>query len=340
MQDYNETNCNTMQDNNITDIEILQDVSPTGKQRPWSEKKLNNQLLATAYDSVNESKAFRLRQCSNFLTFSVNPCTGAKTLKTANFCRVRLCPVCQWRRSLKVFGQMTRIIDAINATKPLAYIFLTFSVVNCQPEDLDDSLNKIIYSFKKFTKNVAFKKAVKGWYRGLEVTHNLNKYTRDKQGNVIANPCYDTFHPHIHMICAVNDSYFSGSNYIAQSKWAEMWKSSSGVDYDPQFYIKRVKGNTSEAIAEVAKYPLKDGDYIIPTDWDMTVNTVRVLDNALDNRRFVAFGGVFREWHKKLNLDDSENGDFIHADEYAVSDSYPLATYVWNTGYTQYTREP
>ena len=34
----------------------------------------------------------------------------------------------------------------------------------------------------------------------------------------------------------------------------------------------------------------------------------------LQNRHLVAFGGKFKEIHKKLNLDDSIDGDLIHTD--------------------------
>ena len=41
------------------------------------------------------------------------------------------------------------------------------------------------------------------------------------------------------------------------------------LDYMPQVNVKRVKGNTAEAVTEVAKYSAKDSDYVIEKDLDL-----------------------------------------------------------------------
>ena len=53
----------------------------------------------------------------------------------------------------------------------------------------------LIISFvnRKKVKNVVI-----GYFRGLEVTHNLDKNSND----------YDTYHPHFNIILMVNKSYF------------------------------------------------------------------------------------------------------------------------------------
>ena len=38
----------------------------------------------------------------------------------------------------------------------------------------------------------------------------------------------------------------------------------------------------------------------------MTDDAVYILDKALAHRRLTAFGGILKEYHKKLNLDDAE----------------------------------
>ena len=43
------------------------------------------------------------------------------------------------------------------------------------------------------------------------------------------------------------------------------------LDYMPQVNVKRVKGNTAEAVAEVAKYSAKDSDYVIEKDLDLSM---------------------------------------------------------------------
>lgn len=284
------------------------------------------ELLAHVYDQIDVKKAERLRGCASQLFYAVQP-NGRKRLVSANFCRVRLCPTCQWRRTLKTFSQMQRIMAAVEADKPRAYLVLTLTVRNCSPDQLNDTLDQMSEAFHKMKQYKKFKDAVQGWYRGTEITHNLTE---------------NTYHPHFHVVLAVNPSYFHDSKrYIPQKDWVQLWKKAMRLDYDPNVDIRRVKGNdpasVSAAIAEIAKYTVKGSDYLIPDDWDLTLETVALLDQVLNKRRFIGFGGIFKDWHKKLNLDDPDDGDLVHTDdEPPASDLDPIVVYQWSTGYKQY----
>lgn len=315
------------QKSQVDKAEILTDKSATGRERPWREKKMANQLLALAYDKVNERKASRLRECGTFLAFNLRE-DGTKKLTHMSSCRVRLCPLCAWRRSLKVHAHTVQILDAMQGE--YAYVFLTLTVRNCAGNQLASELDKLMVAWQRLTQRKAFRVAVKGWYRGLEVTHNVNPISAS----------YDTFHPHFHCLLAVNKHYFKGENYLKKSDWAQLWQRALRVDYEPVVDVRRVKGTTSAAVAEAAKYTVKDADYIRPDDWDLTVDTVKILDFALDGRRLVAYGGEMKEWHKKLNLDDEVDGDLINVgdDESKAALTDREVCYFWHTGYGQYIR--
>lgn len=315
------------QKSQVDKAEILTDKSATGRERPWREKKMANQLLALAYDKVNERKASRLRECGTFLAFNLRE-DGTKELTHMSSCRVRLCPLCAWRRSLKVHAHTVQILDAMQGE--YAYVFLTLTVRNCAGNQLASELDKLMAAWQRLTQRKAFRVAVKGWYRGLEVTHNVNPLSAS----------YDTFHPHFHCLLAVNKHYFKGENYLKKSDWAQLWQRALRVDYEPVVDVRRVKGTTSAAVAEAAKYTVKDADYIRPDDWDLTVDTVKILDFALDGRRLVAYGGEMKEWHKKLNLDDEVDGDLINVgdDKSKAALTDREVCYFWHTGYGQYIR--
>ena len=80
--------------------EILQDFSSTGKERPWKLHKQENLQLVKIYKTAREkninlitdSRLFDLEHCADTLLFAENV-EGKKKLKSANFCRLRLCPV-------------------------------------------------------------------------------------------------------------------------------------------------------------------------------------------------------------------------------------------------------
>jgi plasmid rolling circle replication initiator protein Rep len=222
-----------------------------------------------------------------------------------NSCRVKLCPMCQWRRSLKTAANLSRVIEGMKTEKDYALIFLTLTVRNCDGVDLKRTLDEMQKGWDRFSRRAMVKRAVKGYFKGLEITHNINPLS----------PSYDTYHPHFHCMLAVNTSYFKSKEYVKLSQWNFMWRKTMKLDYIPVVDVRRIKDNTGGAVAEVAKYSVKEGDYLIMEDWDLTVETVKVLDVALDNRRMISYGGKMSEWHKKLNLDDEEDGDLVNVGE-------------------------
>jgi len=211
------------------------------------------------------------------------------------------------------------------------------------------------------------KPAIVGWFRGLEVTHDVNEYITPwmyenkkrrgyykKLGLKIGdlNPSYDTYHPHFHILLAVHSSFFSGQKYISQQRWVELWKESLGVDYAPIVHIQKVKpkreGQTVEgAVAEIGKYTVKGEDYLTD-DLEQTDLAVSVFDSALANRRLIAYGGILREIRKELKLADVEEADLIHVDDEDETKHHKCSVcgsdlmevvYTWNFGLRNYVRK-
>ena len=199
-------------------------------------------------------------------------------------------------------------------------------------DELKDELDKILKAFNNFMRRKEMK-AIKGWFRGLEITHNT-----DKKSN-----SYDTYHPHIHMILAVNKSYFTSRDYINQKRFRELWQESLGIDYEPMVNIKRFKASNQKEIekslAETSKYTVEKDDFLLEDDYEMTDKTVAILDKALAYRRLVAWGGVLKKIHKELNLDDIETGDLVKTDledEDLRGLDYYIECVGWNFGLSNY----
>lgn len=351
-------------------IEILSDKSSTGKERPWRERKIENQTVEECYrrlaigSSEREywnKRADRLRDCGVHLWFNVySDGNGGEMMKVkhAESCCIRLCPLCTWRRSIKIQTHTRKILESMQAEKEYKYILVTLTVPNVTGAELSDKISDMMRAWNIFNKYNRFTKAVKGWYRGLEITHNLQKYKFkyikkdgkkqrvtlvDDNGKPIPNPFYDTYHPHFHCIFAVNPSYFNDRTYIKRDEWLAMWQKAMKDPTITQVDVRKVKpkngANTSDivgAVCEVAKYTVKSGDYVLPWDWDMSCKSVEVLDKALANRRLVAFGGVMKDWHKKLNLDDEIDGNLIEDGETPNGEVIREVCAFWNVGYQQY----
>jgi len=313
--------------------QILRDKDKTGKERPWREKKEKTVLLAKSYKRLGSKKTYRVSECSTYLEFRKSLECESKKLFKANFCKVRLCPMCVWRREKKIFGQVSKVMDKSLNDKEYRFIFLTLTCQNIEGSELSNTLDKLFHSYKKMFERKSIKKAIKGWFRALEVTHNLDDSSKD----------YDTYHPHFHVILMVNKSYFNKADlYLSQFDWTSLWKESLGVEYTPIVHVTAFKTGTKKQVAksvsESAKYTVKDNDYLLPNDDEMTDSAVMILDDALANRRLVAFGGELRKIHKELNLDDAENGDLINTDNDDIREDVGVVIerYKWHVGYKQY----
>ena len=278
-------------------------------------------------------RVIRVMNCGNFLEFRHYQDKTMK-LHSANFCKVRLCPMCSWRRSLKIFGQVSAIMHELDKTKEYDYNFLTLTTRNVHHEDLSDSIDLLYKAWNKLSKRKRFKNSIHGFFKALEVTYNYKE---------------DTWHPHLHIIQVVRKDYYKRKDlYIPQKEWSELWQKSLQVDYTPIIDIRKVRGrkgqDKSSAVSETAKYSVKDKDYIIADIWNeidekRTDKNVKTLDAALANRRLASFGGIMAELHKKLNLDDSEDGNLIntHNDEDLHEElDYIIKRYRWDIGFQQY----
>lgn len=324
--------------NEIVNKLVLEDINPnTGKKYDWQGLKLKSLEVADTFRFISYDKkddyflrrADKVAGCSNFLEFRRYFETNERKLHKGYFCKDPLCPGCMVRRSRKLYGQVAKVMDV--AIKDYEFLFLTLTVKNCEPDKLVETLDLMFNAWHKMFMRKAIKNAFKGYFRALEVTHNTD----------INSPSYDTYHPHFHVILAVRKGYFTGKEYLKQKELMELWKSCLGVDYDPVVDVRRfrTKNNKQRAksLAEAAKYTVKDSDYLIEDNFELSKSSVYILALALKRRRLIAFGGVLKEIHKKLNLDDPLDGDLVNTDA-EIQDlenlNYIIETFRWGVGIT------
>lgn len=322
----------------MTDIEgVNQELRDHKGHRevPWKDKKLVTQLLADSYFRLNkENKALRVQECATYLEFRRFLEDGSLKLQHANFCKVRLCPMCAWRRSLKIFAQVSQVMDLVVNEDKTAFLFLTLTCRNVEGKDLSLQIDELFKAYELLVKRKAVKDISMGWFRALEVTHNLHT---------------NTYHPHFHVVMGVDQKYFVNPDvYLSHEKWVNLWKQSMRVDYIPVVDVRRVKSaskSLEKTVAEVAKYTVKEGDFLIrdkdgQIQEEATDQTVQILDHALARRRLVAFGGPFRQIQRQLKLDDMEEGNLVLTDQEEIrSDlAYVIEKYSWHVGYKSYIK--
>lgn len=307
-------------------------------KRRFAPKKEAASLLASSYERLGfYKKSERVSSCGSFLEFVAAPSKEWR-LRKANFCRERLCPMCSWRRSYKIFSQISKIMNVIE--NDFSFLFLTLTVPNVSADKLNDTIDLLQAGWRRLIHHKRFKASVKGFFKVLEITRN-------KQNN--------TYHPHYHVILAVDERYFK-TVYISHSEWLDLWRWAMNDDSITQVDIRRCKSKQniksgekavkalSSAVAEVAKYSVKSADYlgkfnkegilISPYPNDDIDDFVSIFSSALYHRRLTALGGIFDVIAKQLQLDDVENGDLVHIDDNNIRSDvgYMVACYGWSCG--------
>ena len=259
-------------------------------------------------------------------------------LSNGYFCKDRLCPMCSWRRSLKIFSQVSMIMNEIE--HDYEFLFLTLTVPNCSGSELPATIDKLQYGFRRLLHMKKFKNAVKGYFKALEVTKSKNRFA------------YNCYHPHYHVILAVDKNYFQ-KDYVTHTQFLDMWRKAMKDPSITQVDIRRVlpkegdelrkdSKSYSSAVAEVAKYSVKSTDYILNVDVSKfetdelikPAKTILDLVLAFQDRRLCSFGGCFSDARKKLKLDDCEDGDLVHIDQNSIRSDvgYMIRKYEWDVG--------
>jgi plasmid rolling circle replication initiator protein Rep len=310
-----------------------------------------------------EKRSEDMKYCGSFLDFKIIKPDVMKLINS-NFCRVPLCPMCQWRKSMRVFFEVSKIMRVIEERYPdYISVFITLTLKNCSGEELSSTLDNIFKGWFDFMRSYTLnpeengkqRKIIKGWFRTLEVEYDPNelitqemynkkmKYCDDRGLSVgDKNPNFNMFHPHFHSIMLVDKSYFKGADYKHTEEWVQLWRKANKLDYDPICDIRRTynKKKQRDDVAEVAKYTYKDAEILNNNlSDDKNSDVVKYLSSALHGRRLYAYGGVMKEIAAELKFDNIDKADLINVDDDNIDSTLAImiVRYSWNMGLSNYT---
>lgn len=279
-------------------------------------------LLAAAWRRLGDiDRAVAVEQCGTYLEVSTMQ-DHSERITAANFCRQRLCPLCTWRRSARIFAATSQIMDYIDRTdNDHKYLFLTLTVRNCPGDQLAVTLDAMQQAWHRMCCNKAWQRRVIGSMRTLEITRN---------------PDDGTYHPHYHVILVVPANYARRSSglYWDHAAWQRAWAQAARLPYDPMVSIEAVKGGKRRGIEEMAHYLAKDTEYIIPEDTTATDSIVATLHEALSGRRLIAYSGIMLQAQRALRIRDPESGDLT--DDVRGDVAQCVRRYRWHAGLGSY----
>lgn len=235
---------------------------------------------------LTEQQYKRFEECGTFIGLSTED-----IIIQANFCKLRACPVCNKRNSVKKWHFIKTIADEINQSIKPKWLFLTLTVQNVKAEELNKKIDDLMASLNRLFSRKTWQKRVLGFFRSLEITYNKKA---------------DTYHPHYHILLVVPEDYFTNKDlYLETWQWREMWETSANLNYHCQMKIEEIKATKEQelsgAIAEVAKYAVKMSEVA-----KVSQEALKHILKAIKGRRLISYGGIIHESYKDKKDGDTE----------------------------------
>lgn len=272
----------------------------------YTEKKQRNQVFQNFIKRhIGENQMDLVENCNTFLSFVTDKTLEKKKLYKANPCKNRFCPVCAWRKARKDALGLSLMMQYVKQVESKSFIFLTLTTPNVTAEHLESEIKHYNESFRRLSNRKHFKSIAKGYVRKLEVTYNEER---------------DDYHPHFHVLIAVNKSYFKDTkSYISQQEWLDLWRDVTGISEITQVKVQKIRQNNNKELYEMAKYSGKDSDYLI---------NQKVFDafyKSLKGKQVLVYSGLFKEARKKL-----KDGDLDYLKEIDPTEYVYQIFYMWN----------
>lgn len=223
----------------------------------------------------SEVMNMRISDCAGLIGFLKAKEGEKRRLGGGNFCNSRFCPVCDWRKARKDGYVLQFLLNYVQKVKKKELIFLTLTAPNVVKEKLKEEIEDFNKAFKRLSEIKIFKAICKGYIRKLEVTFNEKE---------------NTYHPHFHVVIAVNKSYFTDAKlYITQKKWLGMWQKAKRNESITQVDIRKAKMIDMQSIMELATYSAKSADVLYSED------VFNIFYDNLKGKKLIVFNGIFKE---------------------------------------------
>lgn len=276
-----------------TDLEIeeatqLLNISQE-QQQAWNTKYDEAKYVANHFRLLGkESKAKRISECGSIVV-ATNLGTGEVT-HYRNRCNTRMCPICTWRKGLKIADEMKAIVNNISTNNNYKWITVTLTTKNVKGADLQQEIEALNKGLTKLLSYAKVKKVVKGTFSALEITYNAKT---------------NEYHPHFHLMVAVMPSYFKKAEYrIKNNEWVDLWKKAMNLNYTPTVKVKAVD-NTNNLIDELSKfiYYIVKGIFnnLSNMKYDIFNAVIDRLDDSLSYKRLFRYTGVIATVKATIN---------------------------------------
>jgi plasmid rolling circle replication initiator protein Rep len=248
----------------------------------YKEKKIKNQVVITLAEKYTSDKTQkRLCECGDWIQSLADREASKMKVHQANFCKWRFCVTCMYRQAMKDAFKIGVMMDYIEETREMAFIFVTLTAPNVKDEALPEEVTRYNHAFKNLTKRDEIANMNQGYIRKLEITYNAKR---------------NDYHTHLHVVFAVKPNYFKDRTYVKQDKWLNLWREVMKNELITQVDVRRVKRGGADGrggdVMEFSKYVAKDSEYTISQE------VFDTFYNALKGRQLVTYNGLFADANK------------------------------------------
>lgn len=261
----------------IKSIEEVEDYLQKVTEKKRQQYKFIEMMLNSKYVEIKNLNVGRLAVCGDFLMF-LKSASGGHRLKKANLCENRFCPLCSNVRARKNAVIILELLQYAREIKKVEFIFVTLTAPNVTGDQLDEEITKFNKAFKELMRSKEFEKISKGYIRKLEVTYNQEA---------------NTYHPHFHIVVAVNKSYFTSRDYINIEMLKQLWRKYKQDETIEAVDMQKVRMGSIKEVMEMATYSAKSKD--------LFENGQEVFDtfyNALRGKQEITYAGLFKDLKK------------------------------------------
>lgn len=260
--------------------------------KPTQKKMMMNDFINFMEDKP--LKLDRLKECGNFIKFQSSEDKTKFMLSGGNFCNNRFCPFCSWLKAKRTAFELLELIKVVEYKEKFAFLFITLTAPNVPKEKLREEIEEFNVSFKRLFQTKEFKVFNKGFIRKLEITYNEER---------------DDYHPHFHLVVAVNKSYFTSRNYMSKKRLLELWQRAKRDTSITQVDIKPCRMDTVKQVMELATYSAKQGDLY---------KSKEIFDGfyeGLFRKKMLVYNGIFKEYKKKIEVGEIDPAEVIELNQ-------------------------
>lgn len=242
-------------------------------QRIWAGKmSVKLSQLGAEY----KKRAERMACCSDHLGVRYCPDCGHYHVERAALCRDRACPICGALRARRLAAKVEQATQKAGGR----YLFLTLTVPNIPSGGLKAAMKNLSAAFTRLWKMKRLKGLIGGYVRVIEITRNQKT---------------DEWHPHIHALLRVEDSYFRSALYISQTEWLALWNAACQRD---DIKILDIRAADETSVYEVCKYTTKGTDLE-----GYKLEELREWLQAVHGARLWSAGGCLRVSEKDVEIE-------------------------------------